>query len=298
MRLGIVSDIHDAVEPLKHRVIPLTSGSAVASLPRESRLRPEPASDRCEAIRSSETTHGGQHMHGITTRRDDARMRRASWALALVLASAFAVAVQAPRAAAQGRVLALNAFGGYYIASDLYNDNSSYASLEMKNSFEWGGRLTMFTSRYSAAEFAYTRVGSDLHLRTGNGSAFPAGFDAGHINGDQYDLNFLFSQPTPNPNMWPYFTLGFGWTVTHPETPKTTINGKSLFGFNFGIGTMYNINPKFALRLDGRWRVTDTAITTSSGYYCDYWGYCWSYASDWYNSGELTAGLTYRITPH
>jgi len=70
-------------------------------------------------------------MHGITTRRDDARMRRASWALALVLASAFAVAVQAPRAAAQGRVLALNAFGGYYIASDLYNDNSSYASLEM-----------------------------------------------------------------------------------------------------------------------------------------------------------------------
>mgnify|MGYP001332539310 CR=1 FL=1 len=53
--------------------------------------------------------------------------------------------------------------------------------------------------------------------------------------------------------------------------------------------------PPVALRLEGRWRVTDTQITTSSGVYCDYYGYCYYYASDWYNSGEFTAGLTYKL---
>ena len=118
---------------------------------------------------------------------------------------------------------------------------------------------------------------------------------------DEYDLNFLVSQPSPNPSMWPYFTLGFGWSVTHPEVhgtdPTKTINAKSnsLFALNFGIGSLVEMRPNLSLRLDARWRVTDTHITTSSGVYCDYWGYCWGYSSDWYNSGELTAGLTYRM---
>jgi len=55
------------------------------------------------------------------------------------------------------------------------------------------------------------------------------------------------------------------------------------------------MNPKMGVRLDARWRVTDTAITTSSGVYCDFYGYCWGYSSDWYNSGEFTAGIEYKI---
>jgi hypothetical protein len=237
-------------------------------------------------------------MLGLPRRREEAPKRLFSRISLLAIGAMLSLAAQAPRAEAQYHVLALSAFGGYYVASDLYNSISSNASLELKNSFEWGGRLTMFTNRYSAVEFAYSRVGSDLAIKNAPGGVVPAGFDAGHIDGDEYDLNFLISQPTPNPNLWPYFTLGFGWTVTHPKTSLTTVSGHSLFAFNFGLGTMININPRLAARLDGRWRVTDTAITTSSGIYCDYWGYCWSYASSWYNSGEFTAGLTYRLTPH
>jgi Outer membrane protein beta-barrel domain len=226
-----------------------------------------------------------------------------SFALGLA-ALALAMTVFAPVAGAQNyaRTTALSVFGGYNVASDLFDDAYSTASLEMKNSFMWGGRLTAFTNEYSAVEFAYTRNGSDLAIQNYSG-AVAGDFDAGRLNADQYDLNFLVSQPSPNPRLWPYFTLGFGWTVTHPEVnaedPNTSepiqVDGNSLFAFNFGIGTLVEMKPNLSLRLDARWRVTDTHITTSTGYYCDYWGYCWSYSSDWYNSGEFTAGLTYRL---
>jgi hypothetical protein len=217
--------------------------------------------------------------------------------------------VVAPAAHAQryGHTTALGLFGGYNVASDLYNSTNSVggsqASLELKNGFMWGGRLTKFTNDYSAAEFSYTRNQSDVAIKN-YGSAPPPGFTGGKVTADQYDLNFLISQPAPDPKMWPYFVLGFGWTVTHPQldapsnpaaAPKN-VQSHSLFAFNFGIGTMAQLgNPKLAARIDARWRVTDTHLTTSSGVYCDYWGYCWGYSSSWYNSGEFTAGLEYKL---
>jgi opacity protein-like surface antigen len=217
-------------------------------------------------------------------------------ALAFVFAAGLALTALAPRAEAQPATpIAISGFGGYYVASDLYNDTASNASLSLENSFEYGGRLTFFTNRYSAVEVAYTRVGSDLKIRAPGSSIIPSDYNAGRVNGDQWDLNFLVSQPVSNPNVWPYFTIGLGWTMTHPDIQNVSVDGNSLFAFNFGLGTMIEMNEKLSLRLDARWRTTDTNITTSSGVYCDYWGYCWSYASDWYNSGDLTAGLTYHF---
>ena len=48
-------------------------------------------------------------------------------------------------------------------------------------------------------------------------------------------------------------------------------------------------------RFEGRWRVTDTNLETSSGLWCDPYGYCYSYSSNWYDAGELEAGLSYTI---
>jgi opacity protein-like surface antigen len=242
------------------------------------------------------------------TQRSISNSRSATQLCAAIGAVAAAVALLAFAPAAKadtyGHTMAIGVFGGYNVASDIYNGTnsvgSSQASLELKNGFMWGGRLTKFTSDYSAAEFSYTRNGSDLNVKNFSG-VLPPGFDAGKITADQYDLNFLISQPAPNPKMWPYFVLGFGWTITHPEiNPPTSASAvhpedKSLFAFNFGLGTLVEMNPKMGVRLDARWRVTDTAITTSSGVYCDFYGYCWGYSSDWYNSGEFTAGIEYKI---
>ena len=198
--------------------------------------------------------------------------------------------------------LEINPFAGYYIASDIYNGYSANGSgnVELKNSFMYGGRLTWSSPR-GGVEFAYTRTGSDVSLHKVLAGQ-PNG-DVGRLNIDNWDMNFLGYQPSGNPRVQPFGLIGFGWAQTHPDINNSfavgasarTPKSETLFNFNFGIGTKIEMNEKLGLRIEGRWRVTDTAITTSSGIWCDPYGYCYSYASDWYNSGELIGGITYAL---
>ena len=220
-----------------------------------------------------------------------------------VLALAAAASLACVAVASAQMKLEINPFAGYYIASDLYNGYSTSGSgnVELKNSFMWGGRLIASSPR-GGLEFAYTRTGSDVSLHkvlAGQPSS-----DIGRLNIDNYDLNFIGYQPSGNPRVQPFGLIGFGWAITHPElNSEFSIanagfkepDSEVLFNFNFGIGTKIEMNEKLGLRIEGRWRVTDTAITTSSGIWCDPYGYCYSYASDWYNSGELIGGITYAL---
>ena len=219
-----------------------------------------------------------------------------------VLALAAAASLACVAVASAQMKVELNPFAGYYIASDLYNGYGSNGSgnVELKNSFMWGGRITWSSPR-GGLEFAYTRTGSDVSLHKVLAGQ-PNG-DVGRLNIDNYDINFLGYQPSGNPRVSPFGLIGFGWAQTHPELNNSftvganarTPKSETLFNFNFGIGTKIEMNEKLGLRIEGRWRVTDTAITTSSGIWCDPYGYCYSYASDWYNSGELIGGITYAL---
>jgi len=195
----------------------------------------------------------------------------------------------------------INPFAGYYIASDLYNGYgaTSTSHVGLDNSFMYGGRLT-FSSPRGGFELAYTRTGSDIKLSDRLPSQ-PTD-KVGHVDFDNYDINFLGYQPSGNARVTPFGLIGFGWATTHPsidqtfiQTTKVNTASHTLFNFNFGLGTKIEMSPKLGLRLEGRWRVTDTALTTSSGIWCDPYGYCYSYASDWYNSGELIGGITYTL---
>jgi opacity protein-like surface antigen len=192
-------------------------------------------------------------------------------------------------------------FAGYYIASDLYNSysNNGNSGVELTNSFAWGGRLTSI-SRRGGLEFAYTRTGSDLKLRQALGAQPRT--DIGHIDIDNYDINFIGYEPTGNPKVTPFGVIGIGWSATHPtiDTDFTASTGRqvqsnTLFNFNFGLGVRIAMNEKLATRLEGRWRVTDTNLETNSGMWCDPYGYCYSYSSNWYDSGELEAGISYTF---
>jgi len=219
-----------------------------------------------------------------------------------VLALAAAASLVCVAVAGAQTKLEINPFAGYYIASDIYNGYSSSGSgnVELKNSFMYGGRLTWSSPR-GGLELAYTRTGSDVSLHKVLAGQ-PNG-DVGRLNIDNYDINFLGYQPSGNPRVSPFGLIGFGWAQTHPEINNSfavggsarTPKSETLFNFNFGIGTKIEMSEKLGLRIEGRWRVTDTAITTSSGIWCDPYGYCYSYASDWYNSGELIGGITYAL---
>ena len=224
----------------------------------------------------------------------------------LALAAAL-VALTAATAGAQGYGIGpsweITAWNGYYVASDLYTTVSgptNGATVGLSNGYMYGGRLGFNPNPRLGLELVYTRSGSDVTLKNDFG-----GFqntNLGKLNLDSFDLNFLFYQQSMgNPRVNGFFSLGFGWTLTDPDVQapaNPTLKkpeSNTLFAWNMGLGAKVDLTERFLLRMDARWRVTDTAITTSSGVYCDYYGYCYSYASDWYNSGEFSAGLGLKL---
>ena len=212
------------------------------------------------------------------------------------------VCAHAPVASAQ-MAWEFTPFAGYYIASDLYNSyyttGPGNARVELTNSLLFGGKLTGNRGNVGI-EFAYTRAGSDIHLQ--NVLPGQPRADVGKMDIDTFDLNFLGFQQTGNPNVVPFGQIGLGFSVLHPKVDSDALLGgtaqpdsRTRFQFNFGLGTKILMSEKVGLRLEGRWRVTDTSVPTGSTTWCDAWGYCYSYATNWYNSGELNGGLTYRF---
>ena len=196
----------------------------------------------------------------------------------------------------------LTPFGGYFIAQDLYtvySGGGAGSTVGLSNSFMWGARLGFYPQPYGGIEFAYTRSGSDIEIGQQFGGYTPG--ELGRIDYDSYDVNFVGRQHNfANPRVTGFGTIGFGWTVTHPDiqaAPGSTNPPKSntLFGINFGLGTNVAVSPVIDLRLEGRWKITGTHISTGTYTYCDYWGYCYGYSSSSYNTGELSAGLTYKL---
>jgi len=221
------------------------------------------------------------------------------------LAVALAAAVLCASSAGAQVKWEITPFAGYYIASDLFNEYqtsgaaSGTSGVELTNSFAWGGRLTGI-SRCGGLEFAYTRTGSDMKLK--QQLVGQPRTNIGRLDIDNYDINFIGYEPTGNPKVTPYGVIGIGWSITHPTLDSDfllpssgSLDSKTLFNFNFGLGVRVAMNEKLAARFEGRWRVTDTNFNTSSGVWCDPYGYCYSYSSNWYDSGELEAGLSYSF---
>lgn len=232
-------------------------------------------------------------------------MRHPKSALAVLAITLAGAVLVVSNATAQSQMKwDITPFVGYYIASDLYNTyggtgGAAQSGVELTNSFAWGGRLTAI-SRRGGLEFAYTRTGSDVKIR--HQLAGQPNDNIGRLDIDNYDINLIGYEPTGNPKVTPFGVIGFGWSATHPSIDAGFVlpsgrqpESNTLFNFNFGLGVRVAMNEKLATRFEGRWRVTDTNLETSSGLWCDPYGYCYSYSSNWYNAGELEAGISYSF---
>ncbi len=189
----------------------------------------------------------------------------------------------------------LTLYGGAYFGGDIYTGNYVGLSRDVNVDDDWayGGRLAYVFSRSVGLEAGYGRSVSGIQLGAGGGQP-PSSL--GELTENRYELNFNF-YTNPGP-VQGYFTLGGGATnfsvafndgVNPPAEASDT-----RFTSNIGFGVKMATSPKVALRFDGRWRYTDTNVGSDT-YYCDWYGYCYSYDSSYYGSGEVTGGLTYTL---
>ena len=192
----------------------------------------------------------------------------------------------------------LTVLGGAYFGGTVYTGYNTVLSRDVNVSDDWayGGRLAYLFSPAIGIEAGFVYSNAEMQLASGAGQA-PARL--GELTESRYELNFNFYT---NPGaVVGYFTLGGGLTHFSAEIdPNLTQLGSRTetsddrWGSNIGLGVKLNTSEKMAIRLDGRWRYTDTNVGGDQ-YYCDIYGFCYSYDNSYYGSGELTGGLTYSF---
>jgi hypothetical protein len=191
----------------------------------------------------------------------------------------------------------LTLYGGGYFGGDIYSGSYSGLSRSVNVDDDWayGGRLAYVFNGTVGLELGYGRSDAAMTLGAGAG-LLPT--QLGRLTENRYELNLnLYTNPGP---VRGYFTLGGGATDFSatfngnlPVTGAATASD-TRFTSNIGLGIMFSKNEHVALRIDGRWRYTDTNVGGNS-YYCDFYGYCYTYDNSYYGSAEFTGGLTFAL---
>ena len=190
----------------------------------------------------------------------------------------------------------LTLLGGAYFGGTVYTGYNTVLARDVNVNDDWayGGRLAYNFSPAIGLEAGFVYSNADMELASGAGQ-LPA--KLGQLSESRYELNFNF-YTNPGPVVG-YFTLGGGLTHFAATIDGSIVSGNNKasddrFSSNIGLGVKLNTSEKMAVRLDGRWRYTDTNVGGDQ-YYCDIYGFCYSYDNSYYGSGELTGGLTYSF---
>ncbi len=213
-------------------------------------------------------------------------------AVLLVLAVPASAQVFESYGGSSGRHWELTPTVGGYFGSDLYT--ATGASLHLTDSWSYGARLAYYFQRQFGLEVNYMYAKSDVQSNKVIGTLPNDTY--GTLTLNQIDFNGNFEGGYKK--LYGYFTIGLGMTIVDPTLNRAAAanpSSSTKFAFNTGLGIKSWVSDKFGIRIDGRLRTIDTNRQTSSGVWCDYWGYCWYYSSTWYNSGEVSGGIILRF---
>lgn len=215
----------------------------------------------------------------------------------LALAGCLVLATAAGTAAAQDRsgTFEISPFGGGYFGGTLYDAGHNH--LDVGTDWSYGARLAYNVNRVFGVEFDWTHGKADLEAHDFHSNpgypTFPTTGKVGTFTQDVYEVNALFN--FGKRRAIGYFGIGAGAAVLKTDFTNVGSSSETRFTGNLSAGFKGFVTPRFGFRIDGRWRYTDTNNTTGHGTSCDYYGYCYSYHTTWYYSGEVTGGLIFAF---
>ncbi|MEP7028867.1 MAG: outer membrane beta-barrel protein [Candidatus Eisenbacteria bacterium] len=186
----------------------------------------------------------------------------------------------------------LTAFNGIQLPKDLYT--SGGAKIGPGDGYTWGGRVAYHTGPKLGIELSYTRARSALELRKSS-TGFPDSTALGGLVVHEFDIGVLLAQEAqPNAKTAGYLLFGVGATrFVGDIAPASGDVTRQRFAWHVGLGSKIRMGSQLSLRLEGRYRSTNT--DPRGTLYTDAGGNVYTFAPHWYRTGELTAGLTYRI---
>jgi len=189
----------------------------------------------------------------------------------------------------------LTIYGGGYFGGTVYagTNGAIVRDVHVGDDWSYGARLGYVFNRTIGVELGYGHSASGLSVDSGGGFQSSS---IGDLTENRYELNLnFFLSPR---EMRFFFTAGGGATHFNAELNdgQGTIASASdtRFTSNLGLGFQYDASEKVGLRIDGRWRYTDTN-SGSTEITCDVYGFCYEYDNSSYSSAEVAAGLTYKL---
>ena len=183
----------------------------------------------------------------------------------------------------------LTGFGGGMFGGQIYQ--SAHTTVDVNTSATYGARLGYNVTRAFEVEVGWNQAKSDLEA-TGYGSKGLNG-KIGTLTQDVVEASALWHFGSRRVSG--YVAIGFGAMIFSPNVDNVSASTSTNFTTSFGGGAKFSLTPRVALRVDGRFRGTDTSHQTGAGTWCDWYGYCYVYSSSWYSSGEVTGGLLFRF---
>lgn len=183
----------------------------------------------------------------------------------------------------------LTALGGGVFGGQIYT--SAHTDVDVATAATYGARLGYNLSPAFEIEVGWNHAKSNLNA-TGYGSKGLNG-TIGTLGQDVIEASALWH--FGNRRTSGYAVVGLGAMIFSPIITSVNVSNNTYFTTSFGMGGKFSISPRVAVRVDGRLRGTATSHTTSAGTWCDWYGFCYYYNSNWYSSGELTGGLLVRF---
>lgn len=187
----------------------------------------------------------------------------------------------------------ITAFNGIHLPKDLYQAGG--AKLGMNDAYTFGGRLAYHPNLKLGVELSYARTHGALEVTSGaTGFANPS--PLGELVVQQADLGVVLSQESQaSAKTVGFILLGAGGTRLGPEIEASSGSPtRTRLAWHAGIGTKLRVSDKLMLRLEGRYRSTNTD-EKSEVIYQDANGNSYTFAPHWYRTAEVTAGLTFRL---
>ncbi len=130
-------------------------------------------------------------------------------------------------------------------------------AVTLDNGIRIGARLALNTGYFFGQEFSYSYQDSGLSF--GGGPA-----DSMTVQNVYY--NFVVHATPDGSPVRPFGTGGVGVSVFFPPgLSSLSGGGQNKFGYNFGGGLKFNLNPIFGLRLDVRDHVTGKPFDLAGG---------------------------------
>lgn len=192
----------------------------------------------------------------------------------------------------QGHFIQLTGFGSFNLGKELYQAGGGQIGLD--DGAGWGGRVAYFTNPKLGFELSYAKTNGELGTREGTVD-FVNPAPLGDLKRQAADIVAVMSGSNDSrAKSQGYVLAGVGLTrFTGSQPVQTGSTESTRFAWLAGIGTKLRMGDKTGLRLEGRYRNTNT--DEGDVLWTDQNGNPYTFVGHWYRTWEVSAGLALKL---